>query len=280
MLLSSWAEVYFLPLFLMGMFFFAHDRNRYGLLMLFFASFFHYQWALAAAGLYGLLFLGSQFLVRDPYSKLYFPGYARTIAGVFILVSAMVIPTLFEGCLRWLALQNMKSASGSSLLFRMGISGNDIHNGGLLGALQFLGGNRVTLCLADYGSGVLSINLTDGITRYNCILSIGGMVLLSLSAIIGLVILLKKSAPAKWIVFPLMYALLLFITILQQSLSAHLMGYSYIFSFLFAAGIVSLMVFLAQFIGSSTLKLVLSIPCVVGIVFLSIRVSMLTGANG
>jgi hypothetical protein len=162
----------------------------------------------------------------------------------------------------------------------MGISGSDIHNGGLLGALQFLGGNRVTLCLADYGGGVLSANLTDGITLYNCILSISGMLLLSLSAIVGLVVLLKKSESAKWIVFPMLFALLLFITILQQSLSVHLMGYSYIFSFLFAAGIVSLMVFLVQFIGSTTLKIVMSIPCVAGIVFLSIRVSMLTGVNG
>jgi hypothetical protein len=192
----------------------------------------------------------------------------------------MVASVPFEAAMKWFALQHLESASGSSLLFRMGISGDDIHNGGLLGALQFLGGNRVTLCLADYGGGVLSNSLTDGITRYNCFLSIGGMVLLSLFAIVGLVILLKKSVPAKWIVFPLIYALLLFITILQQSLSAHLMGYSYIFSFLFAAGMVSLMVFFARSVGSATLQVVLSIPCVVGIVFLAIRVSMLTGANG
>ena len=280
MLLSSWLEVYFLQFLLLGLLFFAHGRSRTGLVMLFFAGFFHYQWAFAVAGLYGSLFLGSQCFKRDKHTKQYLPGYGRTVVGILSLLFVMVVAVLFEGGLRWLALQNMESASGSSLLFRIGISGNDIHNGGLLGALQFLGGNRVTLCLADYGSGVLSTNLTDGITRYNCILSIGGMLLLSLSAIVGLVILVKKSAPAKWIVFPLMYALLLFVTILQQSLSAHLMGYSYIFSFLFAAGIVSLMVFFSQFIGSSTLKVVLSIPCVVGIVFLSIRVSMLTGVNG
>ena len=104
--------------------------------------------------------------------------------------------------------------------------------------------------------------------------------LMSLFAIVGLIILLKRSVAAKWIVFPLIYALMLFITILQQSLSVHLMGYSYIFSFLFAAGMVSLMVFFARFIGSATLHAVLSIPYILGIVFLSIKVSMLTGANG
>ena len=193
---------------------------------------------------------------------------------------AMVFSLSLEGALRWTAIQNMEASTGSSLLFRMGISGDDIHNGGLLGALQFLGGHRVTLCLADYGSRVLSGNLTNWITRYYCFLSIGGMLSLSVAAIVGVVILLRKSAPAKWMVFPLVYALLLFIAILQQSMSVHLMGYSYIFSFLFAAGLVSLMVSFAHYISSPTLKVALSIPCVVGIVFLAIRVSMLTDMSG
>jgi hypothetical protein len=280
MLLSSWAEVYFLSFLLLGLLCFAQGRNRTGLVMLFFAGFFHYQWVLAVAGFYVLLFLGGLYFKHDAQSKQYLPYYARTVNGALSITFMMVVSVPFEVAMRWQALRNMESAVGSSLLFRMGISGDDIHNGGLLGSLQFLGGNRVTLCLADYRSGVLNANLIDVITMYNCILSIGGMLILSLSAIVGLVILLKKSAPAKWIVFPLVYALLLFVTILQQSLSAHLMGYSYIFSYLFAAGIVGLMVFLTQFMRSSALKIVLSIPCVVGIVLLSIRVSMLTGVNG
>ncbi len=280
MLLSAWNEIYFLAFFLLGLLHFAHSRNKTGLIMLFIAGFFHYQWALAVAGFYGLLFLGSRYVVRDEQAKQYLPGYGRTAGGMLSIGFVLVAALPLDGVLRWLALENLESVSGSSLLFRMGISGADSHNGGLLGALQFLGGNRVTICLADYGSGVLSNSLIDGITRYNCFLSVGGMVLLSLSSIFGLVILIKKSLPAKWIVLPLMYALLLFITILQQSLSAHLMGYSFIFSFLFAAGMVSLMVFFTQFIGSATLKIVLSTPCLFGISFLAIRVSMLTGANG
>jgi len=280
MLLSAWNEIYFLAFFLLGLLHFAYSRTKTGLTMLFLAGFFHYQWALAVAGFYGLLFLGSRYLVREEQAKQYLPGYGRTLRGLLSIVLVLVVLIPFNGALKWLALQHTESRSGSSLLFRIGISGDDIHNGGLLGALQFLGGNRVTLCLADYGGGVLSNSLTDGITRYNCFLSIGGMALMSLFAIVGLIILLKRSVAAKWIVFPLIYALMLFITILQQSLSVHLMGYSYIFSFLFAAGMVSFMVFFAQFIGSAILKVLLSIPCVLGIVFLSIRVSMLTGANG
>jgi hypothetical protein len=280
MLLSSWAETYFLGFFLLGMLLFAHGRHRTSLLMLFCASFFHYQWSLAVSVLYVLLFLGSRLFRRDSQSIQYLPNYGRTAKGVVSIIFAMAVLVPLEGALRWLALRDLESATGSSLLFRIGISGDDIHNGGLLGALQFLGGNRFTLCLADYSNGVLSTNLTDGITKYNCILSIGGMLLLSLAAIVGIVILIKKSLQAKWIVFPMMYALLLFITILQQSLSVHLMGYSYIFSFLFSAGIVSLMVSITQYIDSVTLKVILSIPCVVGIVLLCIRISMLTGLNG
>jgi hypothetical protein len=280
MLLSSWTEIYFLLFFLTGIFLFAIEKSKSALSMLFLASFFHYQWASATLGLYGLLLLGSHFFTRDLYSRLYFPHYARSVKGAVIFIFSMLFPVLFEAWLRLLAEGNIKNSSGSSLLFRMGISGEDIHNGGLLGALQFLGGNRLTICLGDYSSGILSSNLTEGITRYNCSLSIIGMLMVSISAIVGIIILLKKSEQAKWIVFPLFFAFLLFTTILQQSLSVHLMGYSYIFSFLFAAGIVNLMVFLAQFIGSATLKVVVSIPCVLGIVFLSIRVSMLTGLNG
>ena len=280
MLLSSWLEIYFLPLLLLALLFFYHGRNATGCLLLFCASWFHYQWAVALVGFYGLFFLGSYIFKCDEQAKKYLPTYGNTIDGMVVIIFSIIFSPLFEGVLRWMALQDIVSASGSSLLYRMGISGVDIHNGGLLGALQFLGGNRVTVCLADYGSGTLIVNLTDGIARYNCILSIGSMLLLSVAAIAGLIILIKKSEQAKWIVFPLVYALLIFITFLQQSLSAHLMGYSFIFSFLFALGIVSVMAWLTEFIHSLTLRIALSVPSVLGIVFLMIRVSMLTGANG
>lgn len=279
MLLSSWSEIYFLSFFMLGMLFFAHQYFKLGLLMLFIASFFHYQWGLAIAGLYGLIYFCTQFIKNDTKVKQYLPANGRTVKGAVVIILLMTVAILFEIGLRWLATRSVESAEGSSLLFRIGIQGNDIHNGGLLGALQFLGGGRVTRCLAGHGSDILSADIMVRIAMYNCILSIVGMFLLSLFAIVGLVILLKKSSQAKWIVFPLAYGLLLFISILQQSMSVHLVGYSYIFSFLFAAGTIGMMVFLTQFIESATLRVILSIPCVVGIVLLSIRVSMLTGVD-
>ena len=52
------------------------------------------------------------------------------------------------------------------------------------------------------------------------------------------------------------------------------------FSFLFAAGMLSLIVFFEKHIQSSVLITVFAIPCLIGIIFLSIRVSMLIGGNG
>ena len=49
--------------------------------------------------------------------------------------------------------------TNSSVFYRIGISGNDIHNGGILGALQFLGGNRITLCLSNFSGNLSSMSL-------------------------------------------------------------------------------------------------------------------------
>ena len=91
---------------------------------------------------------------------------------------------------------------------------------------------------------------------------------------------LKNNPEHHEIIFPLAFALLLFIGIFQQSLSVHLMGYSYIFAFLFATGICGLMMHISKYINSINLSIILSIPILVGIVITSIRVSMLTGLNG
>ena len=47
-------------------------------------------------------------------------------------------------------MNEMETTVGTSILTRIGISGDDFHNGGLLGSLQFLGGNRITACLIDF----------------------------------------------------------------------------------------------------------------------------------
>jgi len=48
---------------------------------------------------------------------------------------------------------------------------------------------------------------------------------------------------------PLTFAILIFIEVFQQSLSIHLMGYSFIFAVLFAAGISKLIILLFKKAG-------------------------------
>jgi len=276
MFLQPWAEVYFLMFTLLALLSFSSHHNRLACLLLFAAGLAQYQWAIAVAMFYALLTI-VPYLTKDRIgSSDYIPPFGNERLGKFAIISSLLLPAVGNLVLRFILQQNFDVTSGSSLLTRVGISGNDIHNGGLLGALQFLGGNRITLCVQDYISGNTAFTLLKGISMYNCLLSITGMALLSILSIFGLCILLKKSPLSKWIILPLAYGFLIFITVLQQSSSVHLLGYSYVFSFLFAAGIASVVVFIAQFIRSSTLSIALAIPCLTGIIILSIRVSMLT----
>ena len=90
---------------------------------------------------------------------------------------------------------NLDNAAGSSLLQRVGISGNDIHNGGLVGSMQFLAGNRFTSCILNYnGFDIFNegIPLIKLIEVYNCFLSHFGMFLISILSIFGIIILYKK----------------------------------------------------------------------------------------
>ena len=59
------------------------------------------------------------------------------------IIFSLLIPVLAFFLIRFFAQQDLSGMVGSSILYRIGISGDDIHNGGLLGALQFLGGNRI-----------------------------------------------------------------------------------------------------------------------------------------
>jgi hypothetical protein len=168
---------------------------------------------------------------------------------------------------------------GSLLLSRIGISGTDPHNGGLLGALQFLGGSRITVCFGER-SRFFTGDLEQKIAAYNCSLSIAGMAVVSTLALVGVAYLIKNARGLRVPVFSLAVALLIFISVLQQSLSVHLLGYSYIFTFVFAAGLLGLIIWFASLVKSSVLSIILFTPIVTGVILLSIRVSMLGGFVG
>ena len=58
------------------------------------------------------------------------------------------------------------------------------------------------------------------------------------------------------------------------------MGYSYLFSIIFALGIMSVILNILENKNLNLTKIVLVFPLIVGILLLCIRVSMLTGVNG
>lgn len=283
MILAAWLEIYFLLFFLLGILAFINSKNTIAYFSFFLAGLFHYQWAAMVAIFYVLLLLVPFFFSKEKLNRTisnttYFPPNSQK----YHVIISLIVPVIIVISLGMVAQQFVEDFGGSSFFYRIGITGHDIHNGGLLGALQFLGGNRVTLCLGDLGLTGISNNmdLMMKIAIFNCILSIAGMALLSLFSIIGTYLLLRKSFLAKWTLLPLIFALLMFISFFQQSLSVHLMGYSFIFAVLFSVGITHMMLALYEYFDSKVLGLIFSIPCIISVLILSIRVSMLTGVNG
>ena len=280
MLIASWFEVYFLMFFLLGMLFFQYAKNSLALASFFVASIFHAQWAIAIIVFYILVVISSQILGKKNNSIKYFPFLTNESKQMFKTLLVLLIPVLAFISIRIFADRFLEGGLGSSIFFRIGISGDDIHNGGLLGAIQFLGGNRITQCINSPLTNIISSDLTVNIALFNCALSILGMIIISLISIAGAYFFIKSSANAKKIFIPLIFSLIFFITIFQQSLSVHLMGYSFIFSSIFAIGLSHLLITANNRFNSQVLGLVFSFPLIFGILILSIRVNFLTGLNG
>jgi len=276
MIIAIWYEVYFLIFFLIGILAFLNNKNSWGFLAFFLAGLFHYQWAIAVGAFYCLLEVAKYFYIKDANIEKYFPSVHGSQNTRIKIIFSLILPTLIMLSVKLFAQQYIEAGTGSSLLFRMGISGNDIHNGGLIGALQFLGGIRVTQCFQGIEIQSLSGDLNMKIALFNCLLSWIGMTVVSLISIFGCYLLMKQSNLGKQILLPLIFAMMLFVAVLQQSLSVHLMGYSFIFSTLFSMGIIMLMISIHNRLTSSVLGVIFAIPCLIGLSVLSIRVSMLS----
>ena len=280
MFLAPWLEIYFLLFFLLGMLFFQNNMPRLGYICFLIAGLFHFQWAAAALIFYTLVVIAS-YSVNKKYDAIrYFPVFQGDSKDIAKTILSLLIPVILVFLVRFFAQQNLDGVAGSSILYRIGISGNDIHNGGLLGSLQFLGGNRITQCLQGNIIDNISSNLTVRIALFNCFLSILGMIFISIISIVGAYTFIKSSSKAKQIFLPLIFSLIFFITIFQQSLSVHLMGYSFIFSTIFAIGLSHLMIVANNRLGSAILGFAFSFPCILGILILATRVNFLTGVNG
>ena len=169
--------------------------------------------------------------------------------------------------------------SGSKALYRIGIdSFNNIHHGGIIAALQFLGGSRFSVCFSNNQLDNLS-NLEKYISYFNCSSAIASLFSLSLLSIFGLIIFIKNSKKAKWIFMPLSWSILLYGLLFQQSFAVHLQGYSFIFAFIFAINILYLIIYLEKKIKlPKPIEILINVPLIIGILINSIRVSYLIGS--
>jgi len=277
MFIAGWTEVYFLAFTLFGLFAFSFKYYRLGLVFFFCAGIFHYQWATLILFFY-MVILTSQLVVKDPLILInYLPTTdlrinIKTAISLFIPIFGYLLARTYTE-------MSLSNTEGSRLLYRIGISGDDIHNGGLLGSLQFLAGNRVSKCIEGMDLSMISMQLDMKIALFNCLLSLGTMLVISIIAIIGALKLIKLIDASRKILVPLLFALITMICIFQQSLSVHLMGYSYIFSVFFALGLTTMLLLSFDSIKSNIIKTCFIAPIVVGILITCIRVSFLTGAG-
>lgn len=104
--------------------------------------------------------------------------------------------------------------------------------------------------------------------------------MISLISIAGILMLVKHVETSRKVLAPLLFSLISMVCIFQQSLSAHLMGYSYIFSPLFSLGLTAVFLLSFNSIQSNIIRIAFIAPLTAGIIITSIRVNMLTGMGG
>ena len=279
MMLAPWHEVSWLLCYSLAILFFLLDRRTLGLFALLIAGFYHWQWSLLLFIFYGLVYVMDLVISSKSIPYLLPPGL-RSRQGAH-LVMAMTITPAF--CIQVQSLLASYSKlgikhTGSNLLFRIGIDAySNIHHGGILAAMQFLGGNRISECLTSPNMLALNTN----IKVFNCILSIFSVVSLSLIAIIGYIWLCSAEKRHRWLTLPTMWCFASFGLVFQQSYAVHLQGYSFVFAFIFTLGIVYLLHKSFSAIRFPPQLIILfSIPLVTGILINFVRVSYLTDTYG
>ena len=281
MILGFWPNIFFISFFLLGILTILNKRYFFGLLFFLIAGFFDYQSSAGLVLFYILILLFSYFKNKFFILKDYIPSYDSSNSIQFKIIISFLIPVLSFFIIKIIATNEMDNLVGTSLLYRIGIVGNDFHNGGIFGAIQFLGGNRITQCLINSDIQINSMDINSKIYIFNCILSTLSMFFISLISILGLFFSLKnEKIYFNLIIFPMLFLLLLYTFILQQSSSVHLMGYSYFFSILFSVGITSLIFKILEKFQFSLLSILIISPVTIGIFLLCIRINMMTGING
>ncbi len=283
MMLAPWYEVGFLGIYICSIYFFIKNKINIGLIFLFISLSIHYIW-----GFLIFSFLILTFLINIIYKNIfknnlgysYLPNGLQNREGFIkyslVCLSSFILHFIRAAGVRLIGINSLNSG----VLNRIGIDNvNNIHHGGLLGSLQFLGGNRYSLCLNN--NMEKTYIMENYIKVFNCSLSISTMAIFALLSIFGLFFLLKVNVKTKSILQPIVWSFLFFSFIFQQSFAAHLQGHSYVFGFLFAVGFTFLIKYLSEILKLSQIsEKIILLPLISGVIINSIRVCYLTGING
>lgn len=275
---ALWNETWFLFFFLVSFSLLLKNKFRLACLAIVMGACMHYILGFVLACVYISFYILSIIFREEQVFNSVMPSALNSPSKLLIYSSYSAIPTLIQFGLRFAySASTGMQGEGSSLFYRMGVSGDDIHNGGILGALQFLGGARITQCVTPlFKEGLENASLDSKITAFNCTLSISGLTMVSILAILGVFWLLANYKQTRVLIFPIGMSLIILASTLQQSFSAHLLGHSYPFAAIFAIGMVGLGVKASRGLKSNALSILVLTPLTAAIVLLSIRVSMLT----
>lgn len=287
MLIASWDVIFFLGFFLLGLLIIHNNKRKTGIFIVLLSGFFEYQLSAGVAVYYFILLILFFFHKDQKILINFFPFKFNKdniiLSYNYLIIFFLLLPAITHFSLQYILLnsQLVIAPQGSTLLSRIGISGDDLHNGGILGGLQFLMGNRMTVCFDNNFQDIIQNFQNNSkskilIYSYNCILSHVGVLILSFISILGSIYIFKKDTLVKKVISPIIFLILCNAFLLQQSSSVHLMGYSYLFSVIFSVGL-SILIFNIWKKYKSKLIIVFLAPVSIGIIFLCIRVSMLTG---
>ncbi len=274
MIINPHREIYFFLGLILSIYLSLRKNNKISKFIFLIGCFYQYQWGFLFAFFnIILIFLYSlQKKLNAAYAFLMFEfGTYREVIKYSLFC---LIPTLIA-VVQNIFIKIIKpdiTLTNSSALYRIGVdSGSNIYHGSILGALQFLGGNRIGYCLSDSFnlrealSNNVNTNNLQNIFSYHCVLTILNCFLLSSISIFGISLLIKNSNETKKLITSLIFSIIIFISIFQQTWSAHLSYYSYSFSIIFAIGTTSFYKILSDKSDSiSIIKFVFYIPIVIG----------------
>lgn len=282
-LLSSWQDIYCVLFIYLAFILFYFAKKRLGLIVLIYGLMWQYHWSV----LLGLFYLSTYIYNQLNFSKnklsvLFPPGF-RSRKKSLIFVIAFFISPLISAIQNILLNINGYDIANNGALYRIGIDNfKNVHHGGLIASLQFLGGNRITLCFqpeifSNMDSGNISL---AQIFSFNCILSILSLASFSIISIFSYSLFAKSNTELRWILIPPAAAFLFWVFIFQQNNAAHLQGYSMYFAPIFTIGILSLFHQFQWLKKKHLFSHIAFLIFVSAIVITNIRVSFLTGVNG